>query len=262
MSTHAAPARGLSPAEIEEIRAALTAGRKPKVVFTPQAGQIAGQVGQVVSLGDPSVSDEWLVVRFGRDELPFAPADLAIPPKGRSPRTAGASTSAVPEPRSASSASPSPDATGAAGGGKADGAATGPAKADSAKADSTKADSTGAKPARRTRSGKSGKPKPPPALTVTLAYEAGEWTVAASQGSRVLAKPYLVRPTEALQMVAMLDVPGVQEAVEQIVAAELAEAQQRAEVLRSELAEVEARLAELSGAAAQVAPEAAEAAGS
>src|SRR5690606_5760770 len=113
-------------------------------------------------------------------------------------------------------------------------AATGPAKADSAKADSTKADSTGAKPARRTRSGKSGKPKPPPALTVTLAYEAGEWTAAASRGSRVLAQPYLVRPTEALPRGA----------------------------LRGELAEVEARLAELSGAAAQVAPEAAEAAGS
>jgi hypothetical protein len=84
-------------------------------------------------------------------------------------------------------------------------------------------------------------------MTVTLAYQAGEWTVAAHQGSRTLAKPYLVRPAEALRMVAMLDVPGVHDAVEQIVTAELTEAQQRADTLRSELAEVEARLTELRG---------------
>jgi hypothetical protein len=85
-------------------------------------------------------------------------------------------------------------------------------------------------------------------MTVTLAYQAGEWTVAAHQGSRTLAKPYLVRPAEALKMVAMLDVPGVHDAVDAIVTAELTEAQRRAEALRTELAEVEARLAELRNA--------------
>jgi F0F1-type ATP synthase membrane subunit b/b' len=40
-------------------------------------------------------------------------------------------------------------------------------------------------------------------------------------------------------------VPGVKEAVEQLVAAERAEAEQRAEQLRAQLAEVEAHLAEL-----------------
>ena len=82
-------------------------------------------------------------------------------------------------------------------------------------------------------------------MTVTLAYEDGEWTVAAHQGSKTLAKPYVVRAADALKMVGMLDVPGVHDAVEAIVAAELAEAAQRAERLRNELAEVEARLAEL-----------------
>jgi hypothetical protein len=89
------------------------------------------------------------------------------------------------------------------------------------------------------------KAKPAPALTVTLAYGEGEWTVAASQGSKVLAKPYVVRPAEALRMVSLVDVPGVQEAVEHILAAERAEAEQQAQRLRAELAEVEARLAEL-----------------
>src|SRR5262249_15003095 len=72
---------GLSAAELERIRDSRAAGGKPKVVFTEAAGQIAGQVGQVVELTDPQLSDEWLVVRFGRDELPFSPSDLAIAPK-------------------------------------------------------------------------------------------------------------------------------------------------------------------------------------
>jgi vacuolar-type H+-ATPase subunit E/Vma4 len=46
-------------------------------------------------------------------------------------------------------------------------------------------------------------------------------------------------------MVALLDVPGVHEAVEHIVAAERAEAERAAERLRAELAGIEARLAEL-----------------
>lgn len=99
------------------------------------------------------------------------------------------------------------------------------------------------KPARRAV--KAAKPKSPAGLTVTLAYAEGEWTVAAQQGAKALAKPYVVKPAEALRMVALVDVPGVQEAVEQILAAERAEAEQQAEKLRAELAEIEARLAEL-----------------
>ena len=42
-----APARGLAPIDLGAVRQALSAGRRPKVVFTESAGQIAGQVGQV-----------------------------------------------------------------------------------------------------------------------------------------------------------------------------------------------------------------------
>jgi hypothetical protein len=69
--------------------------------------------------------------------------------------------------------------------------------------------------------------------------------VAAQQGNKALAKPYVIKATEALKMVGMLDVAGVQEAVEEIVSAARAEAEAAAERLRTELAEVEARLAEL-----------------
>src|SRR5690349_22834818 len=75
----AAPTRGRTPADIVAIREQLDAGRRPRVVFTESAGQIAGQQGHVVGLTDPAGSDEWIVVQFGRDELPFAPVDLATP---------------------------------------------------------------------------------------------------------------------------------------------------------------------------------------
>jgi hypothetical protein len=95
------------------------------------------------------------------------------------------------------------------------------------------------------RTPRQAKPKAPAALTVTLAYAEGEWTVGATQGSRALAKPYVIKPAEALKFVGLLDVPGVHEAVEQIIAAERDTARGQAERLRAELAEVEAKLAEL-----------------
>lgn len=243
MTTSNTLGAGLSAEDIEGIRSNLAAGRKPKVVFTAQAGQISGQVGQVVQLTDPAQSDEWLVVRFGRDELPFSPADLALPPRGRGGKQAtkqaskaGGSRAEKPAERATKPAE-QPVSQAAA-----------PARADTgppARSDGGPGAATG-KPAKRAaKQARPAKPKPPAAMTVTLAYEAGEWTVAAHQGSKTLAKPYVIRPAEALKMVAMLDVPGVHDAVEQIVNAELAEAQRRAETLRNELAEVEARLTEL-----------------
>src|SRR3954452_14277757 len=88
-------AKGLSTVDLEQIRDTLAAGRKPKVVFTEQAGQIAGQLGQGVAVTDPEVSDEGVVVRVGRDELPFSPTDLAIAPKP----PPGKRAPAVPAPR-------------------------------------------------------------------------------------------------------------------------------------------------------------------
>lgn len=218
--------RGLSPADLDTIREGLAAGRRPKVMFTDSAGQIAGQVGQVVGLEDPASSDEYVVVRFGRDELPFSPADLAIPVRGAvaakaSPRKAAqASVVEGPELKLTPPPVPAP---------REEKPVVEPAEA------------APRKPARPA------KVKPPAALTVTLAYTEGEWTVGATQGSKALAKPYVIKPGEALKMVALLDVPGVQEAVEQILSAERAVAQEHAERLRNQLAEVEAKLAELGG---------------
>jgi len=94
--------RGLSTSDLEHIRDSLAGGRKPKVVFTESAGQMSGQVGQVVALTDPQLSEEWVVVRFGRDELPFSPPTSRSP---RRPRRCGA-PSRRPRSRARSSRSP------------------------------------------------------------------------------------------------------------------------------------------------------------
>jgi hypothetical protein len=253
-------AAGLTPSDLDQLRAALDGGRKPKVVFTEAAGQIAGQSGQVIELTDPAGSDEWIVVRFGRDELPFSPSDLSIPGRGaakavpaRTPngrRTTQATTqkpeAAKPEPKKEPAfvldRPPVPRE------GKtmtvAPTTATPPITSANGNAANGNASNGSAS------NGNAAKPKPKPAkapasLVVTLSYADREWTVAATQGTKSLAKPYVIRPAEALRMVALIDVPGVHEAVESIIAAERVEAEGRAERLRVELAEIESRLAEL-----------------
>jgi hypothetical protein len=278
MPTRTAP--GLSADELARIRDTLAAGRKPRVVFRPGAGdQMAGQVGQVVKLTDPEASDDWVVVRFRGDDLPFSPADLEIPSKSKAaPAPAVEPVSAsLPGPREepsvatsttvngtgrpvkgAKAAPPPPVVSGPPVDSAADRAAEKAAvvkKAEPAQAGSPAAagpdagSDAGSAPAPAAPSAKparkAAKPKPPPSLTVTLTYSEGEWMVGATQGSKSLAKPYVIKPAEALKMVSMLDVPGVHDAVDEIVSAARAEAEQQAEKLRAELAEIESRLAEL-----------------
>jgi len=261
---------GLSATEVQSIRDTLAAGRKPRVMFTEAAGQIAGQTGQVVELTDPTSSDEWLVVRFGRDELPFSPADLSIPRRGApGPRTGHSAgpdvrsarlpefklgqppapapqnkaSAAGPPTRSVGSPAAPPRSAEAAPPGSAEAAPPRAAEAAPAAVDARPAAPVEARPTRR--ASRAARPKGPAGLTVTVAYAAGTWTVAATQGSKALAKPATIRPAEALKMVGLLAVPAVHEAVEQILAGERAEAESRAQQLRAELAQIEARLAEL-----------------
>jgi hypothetical protein len=254
-------AKGLSTMDLEQIRDTLAGGRKPKVVFTESAGQMAGQFGQVVQLTDPELSDEWVVVRFGKDELPFSPTDLAIAPKAGSARR-----TTVPSPREetpvpAAPASSTVDTSRGSGPSPAapqpaldlappppvgrPAASNGKSVAATGAANGKPAAPAGDGDKRAAAPRKAAKPKPPPGLTVTLAYAEGEWTVAANQGSKALAKPYVIKPAEALKMVSLVDVPGVHDAVEEIVTAARTDAQRQAERLRAELAEIETRLAEL-----------------
>jgi hypothetical protein len=239
-----ATARGLSTADVTLIRDTLASGRKPKVVFTAAAGQVAGKIGQVIELTDPKASDEWIVVRFGRDELPFAPTDLAIPPKSPPAKRIDAKaerddTKVEPpppplklsEPPTAQSVKAVPPPV--------------PTSREEPRMTPTNGEEPNLNGSPGTKPAKAAKAKALPSLTVTLSYTDREWTVAASQGTKTLAKPYTIKPTEALRMVALIDVPGVHEAVEHIIESERAEAEGKALRLREELAEIESRLAEL-----------------
>jgi hypothetical protein len=222
---------GLSTADLDQIRQVLAGGRRPRVMFTDAAGQIAGQVGQVVALEDPKSNDEWIVVKFGGDALPFSPTDLAIPPRGGAPKRADAIVAPAQQP-----APPEPEFKIVR---------EKPARQEPSVSETPAPPAESAEPAPRKPAGRAPKVKPPADLTVTLAYTEGEWTVGATQGTKALAKPYVIKPAEALQMVSLLDVPGVQEAVEHILSSERDAAQLQAEKLRAELAEIEAKLAEL-----------------
>jgi hypothetical protein len=262
--------RGLSPSDLAGIRTTLAGGRKPKVVFTEAAGQIAGQIGQVIELMDPPV-DEWVVVRFGRDELPFSPIDLAIPsrtarpsatrsktravppanpPLGRSAPTADIPyepIATVPPPRQEAATMPAPAKSAQPARSAMPAKSAAPAAPASTVDVEVPAQPDGdVRPARK--AARAPKVRPPASLTVTLSYTEGEWMVGAQQGTKALAKPYVIKAAEALRMVALLDVPGVHEAVEHIVEAERAQTQAHAERLRAELAEIEARLADLPSA--------------
>jgi len=262
-----ATAAGLSAKDLTLIRETLAAGKRPRVVFTDNAGQIAGQFGHVVQLEDPKANDDWILVKFGADVLPFPPSDLAIAPRGSATKTA-TKKAAEPAARPAEKAPPAepefkvvretpkttqkqsekqPPIPPAPRQEKTVSDAAKDAAKDAAN-DAASADSSAnAAPAPRKATGaaRGAKAKPLPSFTVTLSYAEGEWSVSAVQGSKTLAKPYVIKPAEALKMVSMLDVPGVHEAVEQILSAERAQTHAHAEKLRAELAELEAKLAEL-----------------
>ncbi|GIF95637.1 MFS transporter [Catellatospora citrea] len=86
----------------------------------------------------------------------------------------------------------------------------------------------------------------PARLSVTLAYANGQWLVEVRKGRALLGSRHLVKSSEALNMLALLDVPGVRRSVEEALTVDQTEASRQAERMRSELAELEAKLAGLS----------------
>jgi hypothetical protein len=222
---------GLSEPELAALRTAVDAGRKPKVMFTAAAGQIAGRTGQVVRLDDPGASDEWVVVRFGKDELPFAPSDLALPERKPAAKPAPAVPTQATEEKvqhiEPAQWTPAP------------------VPAEPARATAKPSEAVSAATATRPTVRKAVAKRPAPELTVTLSCSGGQWSVAAHRGAKALVKTVPVRASEALKMVSLLDAAPVQAVVEEIVEAARLDAEQQAERLREELARVEAALADL-----------------
>ncbi|GAB3233757.1 hypothetical protein GCM10027447_30360 [Glycomyces halotolerans] len=226
----------LSSADISHLESVLAQGKKPKVVFTDSAGQVAGRSGKVVSL-DASREGDFVLVAFGSDQLPFAPAELRLPERGEAARAKPPRQRTGPvEPKAPSGPGLLPDEPAAA---KA---------ASSERKNSGVSQSSEAAPAaparKRAPRQRSAKDKHPE-LTVTLTYEDGEWAVSAAKGARTIVKGASVGHAAALAMCQACESVEVSEVVTEVVEKIRSEAAEEAAALRKRLEEAEARLAEL-----------------
>jgi hypothetical protein len=183
-----------------------------------------GTRGNVVRLGDPE-DNEYVVVRLGRDEVPFAPSELALATRGKTaaaPPAAEPTTAAAPPART-----PSPRATTTkTAAGKPVTGARRPAAAASSR------DRRSAAPARRSAA----------PLTITLRFRSDEWTVEAQRGARRLSKAGPLRPGAVSAFAEHVDDETIRDALVETVESCRAVVEQRAEALRAQLEEAEAAL--------------------
>jgi hypothetical protein len=194
----------LTDDDVALMRARLADGETPRVVVRAASAAVAaGTRGSVIRLGDPKDS-EYVVVRLGRDEVPFAPTELGLP--GKVARTPTVKTEAV--------ARTSTPARGSS-----------PARRSAAKSEA---------PAAR---------KVPP-MTVVMRFRDGAWTVEAQRGARRLAKPVVLRPGAVSAFAEHLDDDSVREALVETVDACRAVIEQQAAELRAMLQATEISLRE------------------
>lgn len=217
--------------EVAGLRARLSAGEKPRVIVRAASAAVpAGTRGNVIRMGNPS-EGEFIVVRLGRDEVPFAPAELALSARGKT-ATASAAKSAPAKKSTAQRAAAPAKKT------AAKKTAASPAKAP---AKSAPAKAAPVKTTRRAPAGTAGRKGGQP-LTVTLRFDDGSWTVEAQRGSRRLARASAVRPGAVQAFAELVDDDAVREAISTIVASNRSVAEEKAEKLRAELAAAEAAL--------------------
>ncbi|WP_199036691.1 hypothetical protein [Glycomyces salinus] len=226
----------LSSTDIDHLAAVLAQGKRPKVMFTESAGQVAGRSGKVVELAQPREGD-FVVVAFGSDQLPFSPAELRMPARGETAR------SRTPRQRERERAPAGPGLLEP----EKPTAESKPARERKPVADQNDAKTDEVKPAAPARK-RAARPRAGakhPELTVTLTYEDGSWAVSASKGARTAVKGAEVSHAAALAMCAAAESEEVSELVSEVVERIRAEAAEEAERLRKRLEEAEARLAEL-----------------
>jgi hypothetical protein len=217
--------------EVAGLRARLSAGEKPRVIVRAASAAVpAGTRGNVIRMGSPS-EGEFIVVRLGRDEVPFAPSELALSARGK---TATAAARSAPAKKAAR-----PSTTKKTAAKKAVTKKAAPAKAPVKTAPAN----APAKPARRAAVKKASRKGAHP-LTVTLRFNDGRWTVEAQRGARRLARASVVRPGAVQTFAELIDDDTVREAVSEIVASNRTVAEEKAEKLRAELEAAEAALEE------------------
>ena len=224
---------GLDAVQLAALRDRLEAGGRPRVQLSGSQFP-EGSAGTIVRIGDPAVDGtDFVTVRVKlagvTDELAFAPAELS--PVRRAGGEPPASRPAARRARrpSAGTTSPKPAATAAVPG------ATPPRSKPDAAAQPEPA-SPG--PASGRRRGSATTP-----VTITITSTGSLWAVTARRGARTVAKSAPATPGVVTAIAALLDQPGISEAVAAVNDTARDQAQARADNLRAELADVEAILA-------------------
>jgi hypothetical protein len=260
--TAAAPP--LTDADVKELAFRVKGGDSPRVIVRSASAAVpAGTRGNVIRIGNPS-EGEYIVVRLGRDQVPFAPNELSLSNRGRTPATAAAPAKAAPAAaKKTAAASSRPSRTSARSTTKAASKASKSSPGKSAKATPSKTtgtqrtsaakDAAKATPSRPTttgakrttsRSSRRGKGRSPQPLTVTMRFADSRWTIEAQRGSRRLAKAQPLRPGAVSAFAEHVDEEAVRDALVETVESCRAVVEEKAAVLRAELDAAEAALRE------------------
>jgi hypothetical protein len=227
----------LTDADVSALRARVQAGEKPRVVVRAASAAVpAGTRGNIVRIGNPS-EGEYVVVRLGRDEVPFAPSELGISGRAITTKAAPAPARKITERSAARKASAAKTSAPAK--------ATAPAKSAATTAKSAApapAKSVAKKAARPSKRGSAKRSLPP--LVVTLRFNDGGWTVEAARGARRIAKSSPVRPGAVKAFADLVDDATVSEALTETIESCRSVVEERAASLRAELQAAEAALKE------------------
>jgi len=244
----------LTSDDVAGLRAQVTAGEKPRVIVRAASAAVpAGTRGNVIRMGPPS-EGEFIVVRLGRDEVPFAPAELSLSARGKSAaaaakttsgRTTATRTTTAKSPPAKSTPAKSTPARSSPAGRRA---AAKSARSRPAAAPATTKAAPSPTPVKKTattrRTGKRTSRRGQHPLTVTVRFVDGKWTVEGHRGSRRLAKASPLRPGAVKAFAELVDEPAIRDAVTDIVESGRAVVEERATKLRAELQAAEAALKE------------------
>lgn len=236
--------RPLDEAALARLKEELAAGKRPSLVLlSGGAGLPAGSRGQLLRIDDPPTDDEFLHLKVGNDELPFAPTEVGLPGRrGRSsPSGRGRQASSSPPPTLPEVEPPAPEPilepvrpdrrTRAERVVEPPPAPAGPAVADVDEASAPR------RPRRPARSAATS-----PRLTLTLRFADFAWTIEAQVGGRrEKASPVSLAAIRALAD--QLEESPLRRQLLGTVEACRAEAEKRAAALREELARLETQLA-------------------
>ena len=246
----AAKPPALTDADVASLKSRVQAGEKPRVIVRSASAAVpAGTRGNVVRIGNPS-EGEFIVVRLGKDEVPFAPNELALSSRnGRAaapspPAKTAAARKASTTKKTAAKKSAARKASAPSRPMPAPAKAAPARKAAPAKTAAAARPAKSAPPARKApaRAGRAKPRKALPPLVVTLRFVDDTWTVEAARGTRRLAKGSHVRPGAVKAFADLVDDDVVREVLSQTVESSRSVVEERAAALRAELEAAEAAL--------------------